>query len=443
MHAQSTGGLFLLFCTIVALAWKNSAWGPSYDHLWELRLTVGLDGWSLSKSLHHWINDALMGLFFFVVGLEIKRNVVVGELSSPSKALVPFAAAIGGMVVPIAIYWLVASGSGNGRGWAIPMATDIAFALGILALLGPRIPIGLKVFLTALAIVDDIGGVLVIALFYAEKIAWTPLLIAAGLWITMIGSNSLGIRRPLPYFLLGTALWLCFLKSGVHPTVAGMLGALTIPVRTKINEKQFAEKCRQWLDHFELLGRSGAGALVNAEQRAVFKHIETLNAQAQSPLHRLEHSLHPWVSFGVMPIFALANAGLDLGGSSGENWVHPVSIGIAVGLAGGKFLGVFGATWLVVRSGLCKLPSGVGWNHIAGAAILAGVGFTMSLFISGLAFGSDAELVARAKSGILMGSIVSGLVGYAVLYRTSPLPPPESVAPAEPAAVGPNHGSPA
>jgi NhaA family Na+:H+ antiporter len=416
-RVEASGGIVLLAATSIALLWANSPWAPSYAALWHTPLTVGAGDVGLSMDLHHWINDGLMALFFFVVGLEIKREVLVGELADPRKAALPIAAAVGGMVVPALLYVAVNAGGPGARGWGVPMATDIAFALGVLALLGRRAPLALKVFLTALAIVDDIGAVLVIALFYTAAIAWPALVVGCALLGGLAAANRVGARSPLVYALLGVAVWVAFLRSGVHATIAGVLVAMTIPAWVRLDVPSFAERARTSLDHLvEAAGRGGS-VLTDQVQQHALADLATACERAQAPMLRLEHALHPWVSFVVMPVFALANAGVSLGGAVGALG-HPVSLGVLAGLVVGKQAGITLFAWLAVRGGLAALPAGVTWRHVYGAAWLGGIGFTMSLFVAGLAFG-EGDLLPAAKVGILGASAVAGVVGY-LLIRSAP-----------------------
>ena len=417
-HKQSSGGILLIIATAVALVWANSPWGESYAALWQTKLTVGLGEFSLSKDLTHWINDGLMAVFFLVVGLEIKREVLVGELSSLRGAALPVAAAVGGAVVPAAIYVAINAGTQGAAGWGIPMATDIAFALGVLALLGERAPVALKVFLTALAIVDDIVAVLVIALFYTSEISWPALAVGGLFFLALVVANLLGVGRTLVYALLGVGLWLAFLLSGIHATIAGVLLALTVPATSFINPGAFLERSRYILDRFEKAGEKGENVLTNEERQATLHALNHATYKLEPPLHELEHTLHPWVVFAIMPIFALANAGVPLGGGLGEALTSPVALGIVAGLVVGKQLGITLFAWLAVRSGLSRLPEGIGWRHVYGAGWLAGIGFTMSLFITDLAF-SDGSVIAAAKLGILVASLIAGVVGWTILRGAS------------------------
>jgi NhaA family Na+:H+ antiporter len=419
-NKQSSGGIILIIAAAVALVWANSPWGESYIALWHTKLSVGVGDFSISKDLTHWINDGLMAVFFLVVGLEIKREVLVGELSSARNAVLPVVAALGGAVVPALIYLAINAGTEGSAGWGIPMATDIAFALGILALLGQRAPTALKVFVTALAIVDDIVAVLVIALFYTSEISWVGLGGGAVFLAALIVANLLGVGRTLVYAVLGVGLWLCFLLSGVHTTIAGVLLALTIPATSFINPQAFLERSRYVLDRFEKAGeKGGENVLSNEERQAALHALNHAAYKLEPPLHELEHTLHPWVVFAIMPLFALVNAGVPLGGGIVEALTSPVALGIVAGLVVGKQLGITLFAWLAVRSGLSELPEGIGWRHIYGVGWLAGIGFTMSLFISDLAFSED-SLIENAKLGIECASLIAAVVGWTILRGASP-----------------------
>jgi len=413
---EASSGILLIVATIAALIWANSLWAESYATLWHTSVTVSFGNFGISKDLLHWINDGLMAVFFFVVGLELKREVWVGELASPRKAILPIVAALGGMVIP-AVFFLLLNPSGPGQiGWGIPMATDIAFALGILSLLGNRVPLSLKVFLTAVAIVDDLGAVLVIALFYTSKIVWVSLLIGGIFLALLIVMNKLGVRSPMVYAILGIGLWVAFLKSGVHATIAGVLLAMTIPVRTRINTEEFLSHAGFFLDEFRARGKAGESVLTNKDQRAAIQAIEVAAEHAQTPLQRLEHILHPWVGYFIMPIFALANAGIIIKSDFLSAFAQPVTLGIMAGLIFGKQVGIFSASYLAVKLGWSDLPSGMTWTRLYGLAWLAGIGFTMSLFIAGLAFGTS-DILTMAKAGILVASLISGTVGAVILSR--------------------------
>ncbi|MET0399562.1 MAG: Na+/H+ antiporter NhaA [Longimicrobiaceae bacterium] len=425
IRTESAGGLVLMAAAAVALVLANSPWAGPFHHLWETVLALRVGPWEASHSLHHWINDGLMAVFFFLVGLEIKREALQGELASPRRAALPAAAALGGMVVPALFYAAVNAGGAGAAGWGIPMATDIAFALGVLALMGPRVPLALKVFLTALAIVDDIGAVLVIALFYTGEIAWGAL--AAGLLVLALCAvaNRLGVRGPLPYILLGIVVWSCFLASGVHATVAGVLLAMTIPSRTRIDADEFLEHAEQDLAAFRAACARGSSVLTNPGQQAALSGLESATEAAQAPLQRIEHDLHMPVAFGIIPLFALSNAGVTLSGRLGEAFTHPVTLGVILGLVLGKPLGITLFSWLAVRIGLAELPAGVGWRAVHAVSWLGGIGFTMSLFVAGLAF-PDGTLVAESKIGIFAASIAAGLGGWILLRGTLERPRDEA-----------------
>lgn len=372
---EASSGILLFGCAVVALVWANSAFGPAYERLFGTYLTMGFGDAELSKPLILWINDGLMAVFFLLVGLEIKRELLSGELSSRRKAALPFFAAVGGMAIPAALYLVWNAGGVGESGWGIPMATDIAFALAVITALGPRVPLSLKVFLTAVAIVDDLGAVMVIALFYTAEVSTQALMVAASAFAALIVVNRAGFKSFLPYGLLGAVLWVAVLKSGVHATVAGVLLAMTIPA-TPDREPE------GW----------------------------------DTPLEKLEHGLHPWVAYGILPIFALANAGVTFGGEGVEG-AFPITLGIIVGLVVGKPIGIALFAWVAVRFGFADLPAGANWWQVWGVGVLCGIGFTMSLFIGGLAF-DDPGLLRAAKIGILAASAVAGVVGALMLLRS-------------------------
>ena len=417
-RSSVSGGILLLAAAVVAMVLANSAWSQEWTALWETELAISLGSLDFSQSLLHWINDGLMAIFFLVVGLEIKREVLVGELASVRRATLPIVAAAGGAILPAAIFLVIVGGGESSRGWGIPMATDIAFALGALAILGSRIPLGLRVFLTALAIVDDLLAVLVIALFYTSDVS-LPALAAAGLiLVALTAANALGVRRPLVYGLLGIALWMAVFQSGIHATVAGVLLAFTIPARTRLDSDAFVERARAIVDDFE--GRTVDGEDASTEEHhAALWELEDAAEKAQAPMLSIEHMLNPWTSFLIVPLFALANAGVAIRGELAAIFVEPVFLGVLLGLVIGKQVGITLAAYAVVRLGFASLPDGVRWRHIYGVAWLGGIGFTMSLFIAGLAYG-EGPLLALAKVGILAASIVAGIGGYLVLRRIDP-----------------------
>ena len=425
VHTESASGVVLLACTAVALVWANSPWAASYEHLWETELTLGLGPWTARGTLHHLINDGLMAVFFFLVGLEIKREMLAGELASVRRAALPIAGALGGMIAPALLYASLNAGRAGEPGWGVPMATDIAFALGVLALLGDRIPAGVRVFLAALAIVDDIGAVLVIAAFYSGGIAWNALLSAGALVLLAVGANIAGVRRPWAYAAIGLLLWGAVLSSGIHATIAGVLLAMTIPSRTRIDEGRFLARARRALSRFEVGHEPGASPLTDPENQAAVQQLERLAEQLQPPLLRLEHSLHGVVAFGIMPLFALANAGVPLGLAQLEGGESTaVAAGIALGLLVGKPVGITLLAWAAVRLGVASLPHGVNWRLIVGAGMLGGIGFTMALFIAGLAFANSPALLVAGKLGILGASLVAGLAGWFALRGGSRQPQP-------------------
>ncbi|ALG70458.1 pH-dependent sodium/proton antiporter [Azospirillum thiophilum] len=381
LKTESASGVVLMIAALLALLWANSPAAPLYDAILAMKVAVTAGGVGLDKPLILWINDGLMAIFFLLVGLEIKREVLDGELSSPAKAMLPGIAALGGMAVPALVYCLFAQAEpGALQGWAIPAATDIAFALGVLALLGNRVPGSLRVFLLALAIMDDLGAIVIIAIFYSHGLVPLALALAAasalGLWLL----NRAGVRSLAPYLVLGLVLWVCVLKSGIHATLAGVVLAFAIPLR----------------------GAAG-------EQR------EAGRAEEEAPLHRLEHALHPWVAFLIMPVFALANAGVPLDGITPASLLEPVPLGIALGLFLGKQAGVFLAVWIAVHVGVVERPARASWSQVYGVAVLTGIGFTMSLFIGTLAF-ADPQHAVAVRLGVLTGSLASAVVGYALLY---------------------------
>ena len=413
---QTTSGLVLFVAALVALFMANSPFADAYHHFWHNEISVGFNDFLISKTLHHWINDGLMAVFFFVIGLELKREIMAGELSNPRDALLPIAAGVGGMVVPALIY-LAFNPSGDANdGWGIPMATDIAFALGIISLLGNRVPLSLKVFLTALAIADDLGAVLVIAVFYTSQIDFLSLAVGAGFMILLVTSNLLGVRNILWYGLLGIGgLWLAFLLSGVHATIAAVLAAFTIPANVKISDKGFVSRIKALVNKFEA-ANSNDVSLVTDEQLHVLEGIRAVSREALTPLQRLEHGMHPFVAFVVMPVFALANAGISFPADFLDQLASPVTLGVACGLLGGKVLGIMGICYILIRGKWASFPEQTGWKQLFGAAMLASVGFTMSLFITGLAF-NDEALILQAKLGILLASLVGGFSGYYLLRR--------------------------
>ena len=402
LETEAAGGVVLLAAAVVALAWANSPWSDAYHAVWSTDLTLSLGRYELEGDLHHWVNDALMAVFFFVVGLEIKRELVHGDLRDPRVAAMPAVAALGGMVVPAAVFLLVAGGTDGSRGWGIPMATDIAFAIGVVALLGPRVPAALKLFLLTLAIVDDIGAIVVIAVFYAEDVQPVFLLAATGLIAVMLTLRRVGVIWLAPYVVLGSGVWLATRASGVHATIAGVILGLLAPAQPLIP----AVVARDW-----------ASDLTDEPSPAELEAMTKLARTSVSPAERLEHLLHPWTSFVVVPLFALANAGVELRGSAFDDaGAARITAGVAIGLVAGKALGITGAAWLAVRTGLGRLPEGATWPMVAGIGAIGGIGFTVALFIAELAF-DPGGLQDAAKIGVLGGSTLAALVGAAILRR--------------------------
>ena len=424
IHGQATSGLVLVFMTILALIIANTLLYDSYLHIIHTKIDFNVGDWKLSHSLHHWINDGLMAVFFFLVGLEIKREILIGELSSVKAAILPIIAAIGGMVVPALIFLALNSGSIGENGWGIPMATDIAFAITALVLLGKKVSKPLVTFLTALAIVDDLGAVIVIAMFYTQEIQMMALALAALSFGVLILFNLLGIRSILPYFIVGIFLWFFMLESGVHATIAGVLAALTIPLRPKTPPVMFTNHTRNLLDEFDCYPVT-TDHVMHEKQKALLQNIKDKIDSVSSPAAILEHSLHLPVGLVIIPIFALANAAIAIDFSSiGESLFSEVSLGIIFGLIFGKIIGVFGVSFIAIKLGVAQLPQKTTLSQIFGVAALAGIGFTMSIFVSDLAFLGDATLVFQAKVGILVASLFSGFFGYywlsTIAYKTIP-----------------------
>ncbi len=371
IRLETSGGVVLMIAAIFAMIIANTPLSATYDLILGTYIKVGIGNFEIAKPAILWINDGLMAIFFFLVGLEIKREVLAGELSSFDKAILPIMAAIGGMAVPGIIFAIVNWGTPeNLNGWAIPTATDIAFALGILALIGSRAPIALKIFLLAIAIIDDLGAIVIIAIFYTSELSINALSISMIGFAAAIALNRLGIQRTAPYLLVGIIVWVFVLKSGVHATLAGVLIAFTIPLKAKNEDEAL--------------------------------------------LYKMEHGLHPWVAFLILPVFAFANAGVNFTGIGIDDLLQPLTLGIAVGLFFGKQIGIFLATWIGVKSGIARLPENVSWKHVYGVACLTGVGFTMSLFIGSLAF-TTADVMNAVRLGVVLGSVLSGIIGYLLL----------------------------
>ncbi|NEW80451.1 MAG: Na+/H+ antiporter NhaA [Gelidibacter sp.] len=414
IHLETTASLLLFAFSILAVILANSPYGSTYEQVWRYKFTIGFanTNFYLEKSLILWINDGLMAIFFFVIGLEVKREILAGELTTLRKASLPIFAAIGGMVFPVMIFVFFNQGKVGEHGWGIPMATDIAFTLGILKLVGNRVPLGLKIFLTAFAIVDDIGAVLVIAIFYSANIQW-DLITYALLILTVLGFLSYKhLYSKYLFFVMGFVVWLLFLKSGIHPTIAGILLAFTIPMYRKINLSDYENELTTQLHIFKGYKYKNP-QLLNKKQLSVVDEIETISNQVQSPLQHLEHSLHGWVSYVIMPIFALANAGVVLSLSGLEGLGH-ITINIAMALFFGNTIGIMSLSYIAIKFKLADLPKGVKFKELLGVSILGGLGFTMSLFITNLAYNDEAH-IAAAKMGVILGSLVAGSLGYMIL----------------------------
>ena len=419
-QTEAASSILLLAATVLAFVWANSAFSSSYHGFWQTEFSLSLGDYTISKTLREWIDEGFMTIFFFIVGLEIKREILVGELATLKKALLPAGAALGGMLFPALIYFAFNSGLPTVGGWGIPMATDIAFAMGAVSVLGKRLPTGIRIFLSALAIVDDLGAVIVIAVFYTEKIVVVYLLAAMVIFLLIVIANLLWIRRTLIYAFLGIALWLAVLGSGLHATVAGVLVAMCIPARGKYPTEKFMEKVAGYLGQFECPSDGcGYSILLNEKHMDVVQSIELACHDVETPLQRLEHSLHPWVVFVIVPLFALANAGLTVSRIDlPAALVSPVMLGILCGLLFGKPLGITVFSWLAVKLKLCSLPAGVTWSHVFGTGLLGGIGFTMSLFITELSFRQPA-MMDHAKVGVLLGSMIAGSAGLLYLAATS------------------------
>jgi NhaA family Na+:H+ antiporter len=413
---EASSSILLLGATVIALLWANSPFSPLYYSLWHTEVSLAVGPYAISKSLLHWVDDGMMAFFFFTVGLEIKAEMLVGELSSFRKAFLPAAAAVGGMLFPSALFLLMNHGGTAAGGWGIPMATDIAFSLGAIAVLGRKLPLGLRTFLSAFAIADDIGAVLVIALFYTKTIVWSYLVAGLVFVIGLAVANFFWVRRTLVYALLGIGLWLAILGSGVHATVAGIVVAMFIPARGKYDTDKFMKEVNSLMGEFTCDAPGcGSSILLNQRHLNAVQSIELAAHHAETPLQRLEHSLYPWVAFVIIPLFALGNAGMTFSGRGILGALtSPLTLGVALGLLIGKPAGITLFSYLAVKTGLASLPRGLTWSHIAGAGILGGIGFTMSLFIMGLSY-SDAVLTDQAKFGILAGSLLSGVFGLLFL----------------------------
>ncbi|MDP2089839.1 MAG: Na+/H+ antiporter NhaA [Flavobacteriaceae bacterium] len=412
LKIESLSGLLLFGATIIALIWANSAYGNLYQELWNYNLEFKIQDFNLSKPLILWINDGLMAIFFFLIGLEIKREILVGEINTLKKASLPIFAAFGGIIIPVTLFFVLNQNPETAKGWGIPMATDIAFSLAILQLLGKRIPLSLKIFLTAFAIVDDLGAVFAIALFYSATIEWTLIGYTLLPFAALLFLSYKGVFNKFIVFILSCIIWLLFLKSGIHPTVAGVLIAFTIPIRQKINFVTYSKKLKLISENI-CRTEDTQNTILSKKQIYLIDDLQDWTEKVQSPLQHLEHSIHSWVAFLIIPVFALANAGIMFGGT--ENIDYAISTTIALSLIFGKSIGIALFSYLGIKLGLAVLPEDINFKQIIGVSFLAGIGFTMSIFVSNLAFQGNAALIDASKIGIIMGSLISGIIGFIIL----------------------------
>lgn len=422
IYSETISGALLVVCAIIAMAWANSPWAGSYFSLRDMPISVQIGSYALALNLQHWINDGLMAAFFFVVALEIKHELFYGDLADRRKAALPVAAAVGGMIIPAGLYLALNFGGAGAHGWGIPMATDIAFAIAVLALLGPRVPVALRLFLLTFAITDDVGSILVIAINYTAHFSMPAMGAALAIFGLMLLMRWLGFRSPAAYVLPALVFWVAMFESGVHATIAGViLGAIT-PAKSSVRKSTFVAAVRDTLPG----GRESLDTREPEKNEVILGRIEELARQTESPLERLERHVHPWTSFLVLPVFALANAGVALSGEFiRQAFSSAVTLGVMLGLIAGKAVGVSGFAWLAVRLGWAALPAGVGWRHIMGAAVIGGVGFTVALFITGLAF-TDKIFVEQAKVGVLAASLIAAIGGYLFLLLVSHGPKPSA-----------------
>ncbi|HEY4669173.1 MAG TPA: Na+/H+ antiporter NhaA [Tepidiformaceae bacterium] len=438
LHTEAAGGVVLLVAAIIAIIWANSPWDQQYFDLWHTELVFDFHLFAIDEDLGHLVNDGLMAIFFFVVGLEIKRELVHGELASPRRAIFPVAAALGGMIMPALIFTAWNFGGEGAHGWGIPMATDIAFAVGVLSLVGSRVPFSLKVFLLALAIADDLGAIVVIAVFYTESLSMEAIAWGAGLLAVVIGMRMAGVRATYLYLFVGALFWVAVLKSGIHATVAGVVLAMLTPAKPLHERRSFEALASSLLERFRQARELGDEEM----EEALLERMEELSRDSEAPLDRLEHALHPWVRYGIVPIFALANAGVVVTSDTlSEALSSSVTLGIVTGLVFGKLIGITLFAWLSVRLGWAALPAGVRWRDIGGVALLGGIGFTVSLFITGLSFDpAHVNLTNEAKMGILGASAIAGLVGFIILRWEMPSQPATVEAEAVPGVPSPEAG---
>jgi len=412
MHSPVTGGAILIICAFIAIILANlSATKDIFHHFWTLEFTIGFEGFNLTKSIEEWINDCLMVIFFFVVGLEIKREIIAGQLSTRKQASLPIAAAIGGMLFPALIYLIFNAGEPTESGWGIPMATDIAFALGVLSIMGDRVPISLKVFLAALAIADDLGAIIVIALFYSSHIDWNMIVAALFTLAFLVILNIFNVRKIKYYIIPSVLLWVLFLNSGIHATIAGVIIAMTLPTKPRFNKEYFLYKTRYFAKCFQYEDKQGLEILSNEEQHECLQSIRKIASNSISLSQRLEYALHHSITFIIMPLFALANAGVKINFSGIGDLINNETLGIFFGLVVGKPLGIFLLCWITIKTRLCSMPTSATWFNIFAVACLGGIGFTMSVFIDNLAF-TDPNMIATGKVAILIASITSGVLGW-------------------------------
>lgn len=425
-HYHINGGILLMVIVLLAMLVANSPWSEAYLNFWDKRVYLQVGDFNLFNHHGHpmtlmtFINDVLMTIFFFSVGLEIKREILVGELSSFRQALLPIIAACGGMLLPVIIYYMITKGTQAENGLAIPMATDIAFSLGVLCLFGKRVPISLKIFLTAFAVVDDIGGILVIALFYTSHLDPTWLIYAGTALSVLCAGNRMGVHNHWFYIVVGFVLWYCFLQSGIHATIAGVVAASTVPATPHLHTGKYINYIKQNIEEFP--GNTcKKDIILNKEQINALKCIESASDRVISPLQSLEDNLHALVNYVVIPLFAFANAGIVLASEyGGQLEIGMLTWAVTIGLVIGKFVGIYLFTWLTIKSRLSTLVNGMTWSNLAGISLLGGIGFTVSLFIANLSFGNDAEMLGQAKLGVLFGTAIAGILGYIVLYFTLP-----------------------
>jgi NhaA family Na+:H+ antiporter len=421
---ETSSSIVLFSATVAALIIANSPFGDQFLNFWKNYITFSLPGFELSKPIYKWINDGLMAIFFFLIGLEIKREILSGELSHVKKASLPLFAAIGGMIVPAVLFTFLNKGNAGGEGWGIPMAADIAFSLGILTLLGNRVPTGIKIFLMAFAIIDDLGAVLVIAFFYSSNLIWANIFIGLAIVVVLALLSKFNYYSKYLFFIGGLIVWILFLKSGIHATIAGVLMALTIPLRRKTDTRSFYNRGKAILDEFlKECSLQEEKTVLTKKQLHAIDELEELTENTTSPLQHNEHQLHGWVSYLIMPIFAFANAGVVFKFSGDTNLA--LSSNIAFSMIVGNFIGIFSFSWLAIKFNIAELPENVNFKQLAGVSFLGGLGFTMSLFINGLAY-TDTVLIDSAKMGILFGSILAGLLGY-IFIRITAKPIPEII----------------